>query len=199
MAKRTKRNPVSAPRAADKGGKRSKRSERTAKVPSRGAGRALDLGGLSTEMLAAELERRRSELPRLERRAAELRAELAAVEARIAALGGAPSRGRRGRAAGRPSGKSVTGTAMDSAPRRRGGKPTLGEHIVEFLQAAGGVHAPSEIAEDAARRLGREVNTSLVVQVSATLRKLVNGGRVRQVGRGRYEIGVAQSGGADAS
>lgn len=68
----------------------------------------------------------------------------------------------------------------------RGGKPTLAAQIVAFLGEREGAVARGEVVEEMARRLGREINASLSVQVSATLRKLVELGDVTQSGRGQY-------------
>lgn len=51
------------------------------------------LNSISTQMLAAELQRRQSELPKLVKYAAALRSELADVEAHIVQLGGGASAG----------------------------------------------------------------------------------------------------------
>ena len=51
------------------------------------------LNSISTQMLAAELQRRQSELPKLVKYAAALRSELAGVEAHIVQLGGGASAG----------------------------------------------------------------------------------------------------------
>lgn len=51
------------------------------------------LNSISTQMLAAELQRRQSELPKLVKFAAALRSELADVEAHIVQLGGGASAG----------------------------------------------------------------------------------------------------------
>lgn len=141
------------------------------------------LSAVSTEALAAELRRRRSELPKLEKRAAALRAELAAVETRIASLTGsaAPSA-----PAAAPRGGAKRAASAGGMRAERGGKPTLAANIVAFLGEKGGAVARGEIVEEMAKRLGREANASLSVQVSATLRKLVGLGDVAQTGRGQY-------------
>ncbi|MFM7051504.1 MAG: hypothetical protein ACKOYN_05135 [Planctomycetota bacterium] len=159
--KKQRRTKVSRKQAAPKGGRRG----------------AAALSGVPTEALAAELKRRRSELPRLEKAARELRARLAEVEARIASLGGesagaAPGAGGSARAAGFLA--------------TRGGKPTLALQILEQLRGAAGPLARGQIVSSAARGLGREVTTGFSVQVSATLRKLVNAGEAEQAGRGMY-------------
>lgn len=145
------------------------------------------LSELTTEALAAELRRRRSELPKLEKKAAQLRSELAAVEARISALGGngaVVAHAPRARAA-RPS---------RGEPRRmRNGQPTIGEQIVEIASQRGGVVAPRAFAEELGKRLSREVNSNFLVQVSLTLARLVKQGRIHKVGRGEYTIGESRA------
>lgn len=173
MAKKSKTvQRPKAPKAAK--GRRAARG-----VP--GAAPRAGLSSVSTEALAAELRRRRSELPKLEKRAAALRAELASVEARIAALSGSA-------APAAPSPRSGAKRAATAGGMRaeRGGKPTLAANIVAFLGEKGGAVARGEIVEEMAKRLGREANASLSVQVSATLRKLVDLGDVAQAGRGQY-------------
>ena len=162
---------------------------------------AFDIGALSTEALAAELERRRREVPELERRAGALREELARVLARIVELTGraaAPSipaaRPARIPVAAREMAKS----ALPSKPRRRGGKPTVAENIQSVLRDAGAVRSLRDIVDATARLAGRDVNTSYGVQVSATMRRLVDAGVVRQAGRGQYQWSGAASRAADS-
>lgn len=173
---------------------------------------AVDLAKLSTEALAAELERRRRELPTLERRANELRTELSSVLSHIASLtGGASDAIARFSEKMRPAGaqdgsrmqshapKRLAASSGAKAPRRRGGKPTVAENIQSFLRDSGAVHSLREIVDGTARLASREVNTSYGVQVSATMRRLVDAGAVRQVGRGQYQTSAgAASGAADA-
>lgn len=179
-------------------GKRGKRGGRA------GARRSsASLAALSTEALAAELRRRRSEIPRLEAEAVRLRAALGAIEERIAFLervGGGAAPAVAG-AAGKASRASIArsgGKAGASARSRtkRDGQPTLGERIASLLEERKGVLSPREIAEAMGAQLGREVNQSLLVHVSLTLRKLVNQGRIRQPGRGQYAA-VSPEGGPE--
>jgi len=171
-----------------------KRPKSARKRPGKGAGRAprVNLASLSTASLAAELKRRQSELPKLQKQAATLRAELAEVLARIASLGGdAPSPSQA--LAGAASAKSVA----RGAPRRRlNGKPTIGEQIVEIVGGSSAVMSPRDIAAALGKRLAREVTTNFLVQISLTLARLVKQGRVKKVGRGQYAAG---SGAAVAS
>ncbi|MCE2881954.1 MAG: hypothetical protein LW636_06315 [Planctomycetaceae bacterium] len=172
--------------------KKKRRSKGSAKPvrakrgAARGTARGAGLAAVSTEALAAELKRRRSELPKLEREANALRAQLAAVEARIASLGadGTAAKPRAAEAAGKPF-RAV-----------RKGKPTLSVQLLEHLAAKGEPVSRGDIVAEVARRMGREVSPSFSVQVSATLRKLVNAGEAAQVGRGQYAakgVGIAAS------
>lgn len=155
------------------------RKQSAAKGVRRGA---TALAGVPTEALAAELKRRRSELPRLEKAARELRTRLAEVEARIAALGGAVQ------AAATAEAPRSAGDAAHAAGFRavRGGKPTMAAHILGHLRGAGGAQSRGQILSAMASATGRGMSPSLSVQVSAILRKLVNAGEARQVGRGLY-------------
>jgi hypothetical protein len=144
---------------------------------------------VSTEALAAELKRRRSELPKLERQAKALRAQLAAVEARIASLGAGGADGP----AAKPRAAEAAGKPFRAV---RKGKPTLSVQLLEHLAAKGEPVSRGDIVAEVARRMGRDVNPSFSVQVSATLRKLVNAGEAAQVGRGQYAakgVGIASS------
>jgi len=172
---------------AKKSAKQKKPSvARKPRVKSKPAGKSrASLASLTTEQLAAELKRRQSELPKLEKQAAALRAELATVEARIAALSGgsaaaAPSMPK-------PSAKASAKNAdSPRAPRRRHGQPTLAEQIVSVLQSTGAVMSPSEIGTAVQKQFAREVKPSFNVQVSSTLRTLVDEGAVAQVERAQY-------------
>ncbi|MEY4117969.1 MAG: hypothetical protein RLZZ116_1297 [Planctomycetota bacterium] len=151
----------------------------------------MNLANLTTEALAAELKRRRSEIPRLEKQAAALRAELAAVLARIASLGGAASAAPDPANPASKRGKKPA--AAGGGRRTLNGKPTIGEHIVEILGASGSVLSPREIGDALGKRLSREVNTSFLVQISLTLARLVKQGRVNKVGRGQYSAASGAS------
>jgi len=186
MAKKSKTDRKSSPKGVAK-----QVSKQGSKHGRRKPVARMSLANLTTEALAAELKRRRSELPRLEKQAAALRAELAAVLARIASLGGAagstpdaavpaPKRGKKPAAAG-------------GGRRTLNGKPTIGEHIVEILGASGSVLSPREIGDALGKRLSREVNTSFLVQISLTLARLVKQGRVNKVGRGQYSAASGAS------
>lgn len=155
----------------------------------RPASAAPSLSALSTEALAAELRRRRSELPRLERKAAQLRSELASIEARISALGG---NGVVVSGAARPHTRAAR-PARAASRRMRNGQPTIGEQIVDIASQRGGVVSPREFADELGTRLSRQVNTNFLVQISLTLARLVKQGRIRKVGRGQYTIGESRA------
>ena len=160
------------------------------------------LNSISTQMLAAELQRRQSELPKLVKYAAALRSELAGVEAHIVQLGGGASAGTltsstTGTKPGpKPGPKpAVTvgkkrGPKPGSRPARvmgtRKGKPTLSAQVATTLSDRGVVMSPSEIAESVARRNNRAVNGGFLVQISSALRQLVNAAVITQVSRGKY-------------
>jgi hypothetical protein len=176
---------------AKKSRNRSKPARNVVRKVARGAKAAkpaprVSLAALSTEALAAELKRRRSELPKLEKQAAKLRAELAAVLARMASLGGeVPAAGH---APAKPA--AVKSGSLKGAPRRTlNGKPTIGEQIAGILGESGTVMSPRDIAGVLGKRLSREVNTNFLVQISLTLARLVKQGRVNKVGRGQYSAG----------
>ena len=172
------------------------------------------LNSISTQMLAAELQRRQSELPKLVKYAAALRSELAGVEAHIVQLGGGASAGtltssttgpKPGAKPGpKPGAKSAAkpgpkpavtvgkkrGPKPGSRPARvmgtRKGKPTLSAQVATTLSDRGVVMSPSEIAESVARRNNRAVNGGFLVQISSALRQLVNAAVITQVSRGKY-------------
>lgn len=84
--------------------------------------RPAKLSNASLEALTAELDRRQKALPKLEAKAAELRAELESVEAQIAMLGGSEQPKRRGRKAGRRRGRPARAAATKPRRGRRSGK-----------------------------------------------------------------------------
>jgi hypothetical protein len=178
--------------------KRSRRSARVAK-PARVA--VPSLASLPLEAITAELKRRQSEIPKLEARAKALRNELAAVEARIATLSGAVA-ARPTAAKPTKPGKSANPAKSPSARflrKRRDGQPTLAERIVALLSGGGAPRSPRDIAEAIAPAIGREVNQSFLVQISLTLRKLVNAGHISQPARAQYAAASAKGGAPDAA
>ena len=181
---------------AKKSAKQKKSSvARKPRVKSKAAGKSrTSLASLTTEQLSAELKRRQSELPKLEKQAAALRGELASLEARIAALSGGAVVAKQPQPKGSSSSSSSSSSSASSssssttarAPRRRHGQPTLAEQIVSVLQATGTVMSPSEIGTAVQKQFAREVKPSFNVQVSSTLRALVDDGAVAQVERAQY-------------
>ncbi|MFM1822583.1 MAG: hypothetical protein RI967_849, partial [Planctomycetota bacterium] len=171
------------------------RSKRAGRAPARGSATevphgSLGLAALSTEALAAELRRRRRELPKLEKRAAALRADLAAVERRIAELGGAAGSAVAAAPSPRAKGRRASGAGRGRAASRGGaaggGRVTLGSRIAAFLGGRAEVASPKEIAGAMAAELGREMTSSFYVQTNLALRKLCESGAVEQVGRAQY-------------
>ena len=188
MAKKSKTSRKSSPKQA---AKRDSKPDSThgRKKPAA----PLNLANLTTEALAAELTRRRSELPKLEKKASQLRTELASVLARIASLGGAAGSAPDAAVPAPKRGKKPAAAGVGPGRRTLNGKPTIGEHIVEILGASGSVLSPREIGDALGKRLSREVNTSFLVQISLTLARLVKQGRVNKVGRGQYSAASGAS------
>ena len=91
--------------------------------------------------------------------------------------------------------------AKPGAPRkRRDGQPTLAERILSLLGGSASPRSPREIAAALAPALGREVSQSLLVQISLTLRRLVNAGQIAQPARAQYAAAPTAKGGvADAA
>lgn len=170
------------------------------------------LTSLSTKALAAELRRRRSQLPKLMKKAAKLQAALAKVMASIASLGGATggldvrsaAASVSARAISRAKSQAIsransqaisransqiwarTKSSSSSAPRLRNGQPTIGEHLVEILRARAEAMSPNELAPILGKRLSREVTDNFRVQISLTLARLMKQGRVSKLGRAQY-------------
>lgn len=186
MAKKSKPSRKSSPKQA------AKRDSKPASNQGRNKPAArLNLANLTTEALAAELTRRRSELPKLEKKASQLRVELASVLAQIASLGGTAGSAPDAAVPAAKRGKKPA--AAGGGRRTLNGKPTIGEHIVEILGVSGSVLSPREIGDALGKRLSREVNTSFLVQISLTLARLVKQGRVNKVGRGQYSAASGAS------
>ena len=170
--------------------KKSSGRRATRRAPKASAGKARGasapartLASIPVEELAAELKRRRSEIPKLEARAKSLRAELGAIESRIALLSGAVPAARAQPVRTAPKRAASSG---GRSGRRMNGKPTLAERILAQLRGHAGPMSPRAIAEGLSKELGREVNQSFLVHVSITLRKLVNNGLVAQPARAQY-------------
>ncbi len=205
-----------APKQAPKQGPKQTPTNRARSAkPARATG-ALSLASIPIEAIAAELKRRQSEIPKLEAHARALRAELAAIEARIATLSGAAAaanpakspkpakavKAMKAMKAMKPM-KPVkpANPAKPGAPRkRRDGQPTLAERILSLLGGSASPRSPREIAAALAPALGREVSQSLLVQISLTLRRLVNAGQIAQPARAQYAAAPTAKGGvADAA
>ncbi len=177
-------------------------------VAATSAPRRPSLTSLSTKALAAELRRRRSQLPKLMKKAAKLQAALAKVMASIASLGGATggldvrsaaasvSARANSRAISRANSPAIsransqiwarTKSSSSSAPRLRNGQPTIGEHLVEILRARAEAMSPNELGPILGKRLSRKITDNFRVQISLTLARLVKQGRVSKLGRAQY-------------
>lgn len=95
--------------------------------------------------------------------------------------------------------KAAKTRAVRGLRKRRDGQPTLAERIIELLAGGGAPRSPRDIAEALAPAMGREVNQSLLVQISLTLRKLVNAGHISQPARAQYAAASAKGGAPDAA
>ncbi len=154
------------------------------------------LTSLSTKALAAELRRRRSQLPKLMKKAAKLQAALAKVMASIASLGGATggldvrsaaaSVSARANSLAKSQIWARTKSSSSSGPRLRNGQPTIGEHLVEILRARADAMSPNELAPILGKRLSRNITDNFRVQINLTLARLVKQGRVSKLGRAQY-------------
>ncbi|MCX5651098.1 MAG: hypothetical protein NTU45_06870 [Planctomycetota bacterium] len=193
-----------APKQAPKQGPKQTPTNRARSAkPARATG-ALSLASIPIEAIAAELKRRQSEIPKLEAHARALRAELAAIEARIATLSGAAAAANPAKSPKPAKAMKVmkpANPAKPGAPRkRRDGQPTLAERILSLLGGSASPRSPREIAAALAPALGREVSQSLLVQISLTLRRLVNAGQIAQPARAQYAAAPTAKGGvADAA
>ena len=185
-------------------------------VAATSAPRRPSLTSLSTKALAAELRRRRSQLPKLMKKAAKLQAALAKVMASIASLGGATggldvrsaaasvsaranslansqaiSRANS-QAISRANSQAISRvgarakSSSSSAPRLRNGQPTIGEHLVEILRARAEAMSPNELGPILGKRLSRKITDNFRVQINLTLARLMKQGRVSKLGRAQY-------------
>ena len=203
--KTAKRGVKQAPKQASKqapkqGPKQTPTNRARSAKPARATG-ALSLASIPIEAIAAELKRRQSEIPKLEAHARALRAELAAIEARIATLSGAAAAANPAKSPKPAKAMKAMKAAKPGAPRkRRDGQPTLAERILSLLGGSASPRSPREIAAALAPALGREVSQSLLVQISLTLRRLVNAGQIAQPARAQYAAAPTAKGGvADAA
>ena len=181
-------------------------------VAATSAPRRPSLTSLSTKALAAELRRRRSQLPKLMKKAAKLQAALAKVMASIASLGGATggldvrsaaasvsARANslaNSQAISRANSQAISRansqiwarakSSSSSAPRLRNGQPTIGEHLVEILRARAEAMSPNELGPILGKRLSRKITDNFRVQINLTLARLMKQGRVSKLGRAQY-------------
>ena len=145
------------------------------------------LSNASLEALTAELDRRQKALPKLEAKAAELRAALEAIEAEIAMLGGSETPKRRGRKAsakkarsarrGRPArgtAKGRGGAKQAKTTGRRRGRPagapgTLFDAVKQVTGAA--PMSPKEIREAIVAKGLKKESKTMGTQISQVLSK----------------------------
>lgn len=163
--------------------------------------RPAKLSNATLEALTAELERRQKALPKLEAKAAELRAELESVEAEIAMLGGTGKPARRGRKPGRRRGRPARAAAATSGRGRRGkkakkkvsrktgrrrGRPAGGEgtlsHAVAQVTSSTPM-SPKEIKEAILSKGLRKETATMGTQISQVLSK---GKQFKKKGRGQW-------------
>lgn len=145
------------------------------------------LSNATLEALTAELERRQKALPKLEAKAAELRAALEAVEAEIAMLGGSEKPKRRGRKAsakkarrtrrGRPArtvAKGRGGAKRGKKTGRRRGRPAgaPGTLFDAVKQVTGSTPmSPKEIREAIVAKGLKKESKTMGTQISQVLSK----------------------------
>lgn len=163
--------------------------------------RPAKLSNATLEALTAELERRQKALPKLEAKAAELRAELESVEAEIAMLGGTGKPARRGRKPGRRRGRPARAAAATSGRGRRGkkakkkvsrktgrrrGRPAGGEgtlsHAVAQVTSSTPM-SPKEIKDAILSKGLRKETATMGTQISQVLSK---GKQFKKKGRGQW-------------
>lgn len=136
--------------------------------------------------LQAEITRRRNAIPALTRRAADLRKQLASVELELKALDSL----RTPTATTAPSAELRRVAKATSGKRGRkgkGGGPTLGARIVETVSASTEPVRLRDLVSRLSKSMGRDASKSFLVQVSSTIRRLVDAKLVAQVDRGLYK------------
>lgn len=139
---------------------------------------------LSIAELIAELRRRQQKLPRLQRLAARLEKQLAAVRAEIVALGGAVSIARSAAAAGRKSSAKSAG-ASGGLRRRPRNKVSLSETLLSVLDKEKPKSVQTIIAD--VKAAGYKTTSpnfdTIIYQTIAREKK-----RIEKVGRGLYKL-----------
>jgi len=139
------------------------------------------LTNATLEALTAELERRRSSVPKLEAKAASLREQLAEVEAEIELLGGptTPRRGRPRKAArrGRPAGrrrkttrKATRKTTARKVARKATGKKTTRRKVARKTAARG--RRGGTLADAVAKVMGSEPMSPKEITAAIRAKKL---------------------------
>ncbi len=154
-------------------------------MPKTSAGTHHPLSQAPLDELAAELARRKGDLPKLLNRRDKLRAELEEVEAQVAmleSLDGRPSSGGSGPSNRSPQARNAgTPKKVAGSRRGRGGGPTLRQKIAEILGSD--PMRPVEIASTLVDRGLHHGSKSLQIQVSTTLAKF---DEFRKVARGLW-------------
>ncbi len=135
------------------------------------------LTNATLEALTAELERRRSSVPKLEAKAASLREQLAEVEAEIELLGGptTPRRGRPRKAArrGRPAGrrrKTTRKATRKTTARKATGKKTTRRKVARKTAARG--RRGGTLADAVAKVMGSEPMSPKEITAAIRAKKL---------------------------
>jgi hypothetical protein len=135
------------------------------------------LTNATLEALTAELERRRSSVPKLEAKAASLREQLAEVEAEIELLGGpsTPRRGRPRKAArrGRPAGrrrKTTRKATRKTTARKATGKKTTRRKVARKTATRG--RRGGTLADAVAKVMGSEPMSPKEITAAIRAKKL---------------------------
>ena len=142
--------------------------------------RTVSLSSAPLAALTAELARRGKELPKLEKKASDLRTQLDTVEAQIAALGGMTNSGGRG---ARPAGRAAGRGGVRRRPSPSG--LTLADAIAKVLGST--PMSPKEIAAAVVDQNLRHTAKTLTTQVSQVLgkdRRFKREGRAQWTRRG---------------
>ncbi len=146
----------------------------------------------SISQLTAEIQRRQDAIPALNRKADDLRKQLALVELELKALGSTAAPARPATKIASAVTKSVSTTTKSTGTGKRtrrgkGGGPTLSDRIVKSVTDAKAPIKLHELVATLSKAMGRPADKSFLVQVSATMRRLVDSKAVAQPGRGVYK------------
>ncbi len=146
----------------------------------------------SISQLTAEIQRRQNAIPALNRKADDLRKQLASVELELKALGSTAAPARLATKVASTATKSVSTTTKSTGTGKRtrrgkGGGPTLSDRIVKTVADAKSPVKLRDLVATLSKAMGRPADKSFLVQVSATMRRLVDSKAVAQPGRGVYK------------